>query len=231
MLLEVKDVNSYYGLSHILKGISLELEGGLVTILGRNGAGKTTTMKTIMGLVPPRSGKILFKGRDITGLKSFSICREGIAYVPETRDIFSYLSTIENLEIAYRKGSSWTPERVFKKFPVLEEIKDRRGTHLSGGEQQMLAIARALMTGPELILMDEPSQGLAPLVVKTIVEMIEELKKEQISILLVEQNFHWAAHLTDRTYVIDQGSIVFSGQLNELTSDRKLMIKYLGTGT
>ncbi len=230
MLLEVIDANSYYGLSHILKGISLELEGGLVTILGRNGAGKTTTMKTIMGLVPPRSGKILFKGRDITGFKPFSICREGIAYVPETRDIFSYLSTIENLEIAYRKGSSWTPERVFKKFPALEKIKDRRGAHLSGGEQQMLAIARALMTGPELILLDEPSQGLAPLVVKTIVEMIEELNKEQISILLVEHNFHWAADLTDRTYVIDQGSIVFSGKLNELTSDRELMTKYLGVG-
>lgn len=230
MLLEVKDVNSYYGLSHILKDISFELETGLVTILGRNGAGKSTTMKTIMGLVPPKSGKILFKGRDIAGFKPYSICQEGIAYVPETRDIFSYLSTIENLEIAYRKDSLWPPERVFEKFPALEKIKGRRGAHLSGGEQQMLAIARSLMTGPELILLDEPSQGLAPLIVKSIVEMLEEMKKEQISILLVEQNFHWAANLTDAVYVIDQGAIVFSGKLEELTSDKTLMTKFLGAG-
>lgn len=230
MLLEVKDVNTYYGLSHVLKGISFELEAGLVTILGRNGAGKSTTMKTIMGLVPPEDGKILFKGQDLTGMKPYTICREGIAYVPETRDIFSYLSTGENLEIAYRKGSSWAPKRVFDTFPALGMIKERRGAHLSGGEQQMLAIARSLMTGPELILLDEPSQGLAPLIVKSIVEMVEELKKEQISILLVEQNFHWAADLTDAVYVIEQGSIVFSGRLEELTSDKALMTKYLGAG-
>jgi len=231
MLLEVKDVHSYYSLSHILNGISFDLSSGeLVMILGRNGAGKSTTLKTIMGLVPAADGTITFKGKDITGFKPHSICREGVAYVPETRDIFSLLSTLENLEIAHRKGSDWTTGKVFERFPALAAIKERRGAHLSGGEQQMLAIARALMSGPELILLDEPSQGLAPLIVKAILGMLEELKREGISVLLVEQNFNWAAPLTDRAYVIDQGRIVFSGKLDELINDRELMNRYLGAG-
>lgn len=232
MLLELKDVHSYYGSSYILRGISFEVEvGELVTILGRNGAGKSTTLKTIMGLISPKRGIISFKGNDITGLKPFSICRAGIAYVPDTRDIFSHLSTLENLEIAHKKGSPWTKEIVFERFPALKKTKDQRGKHLSGGEQQMLSIARALMTGPELLLLDEPSQGLAPIVVKSVLDMIRELKKEGISILLVEQNLNVAAKLTNRTYIINQGTIVFSGQLERLINDEETMNKYLGTGT
>jgi branched-chain amino acid transport system ATP-binding protein len=231
MLLDVQGVHTYYETSHILKGISFDCESGeLVTILGRNGAGKSTTLKTIMGLAPAREGRILFKGKDIAAMRPHSICRLGISYVPETRDIFSLLSTMENLEIAARKGSKWTVKRVFDTFPALRELKDRRGAHLSGGEQQMLAIARALMPGPDLILLDEPSQGLAPLIVQTILGMLDELKKDGISILLVEQNFHWAAGLTDRVYVIDQGQMVYSGSLDELTSNDELMDKYLGVG-
>jgi len=231
MLLEVEGLHSYYGLSHILKGISCKVEKGeLVTILGRNGAGKTTTLKSIMGLVPPARGRVALKGKDLAGQKPYTICKEGIAYVPETRDIFSLLSTMENLTIAHRRGSPWTVGDVFRRFPALEGIKDRRGGHLSGGEQQMLAIARALMSGPELILLDEPSQGLAPLIVKAILGMIGELKAEGLSILLVEQNFHWAAEVTDRVYVLDQGEMAFSGKLEDLTRDSGLMNKYLGVG-
>ena len=220
MILEVRDVDTYYGLGHILHGLSLAVgEGEVVALLGRNGAGKTTTLRSITGLTPPRSGRIVYKGAEIAGLPPHRTSRLGIALVPETRGIFSYLTAHENLAIARRPGSRWSMETVLDRFPKLREVLDRKGRLLSGGEQQMLAIARALLTGPELLLLDEPSQGLAPLVVEAVMGTVRELKGERVSMLLVEQNAEMALGLADRVYVIDHGTIVFEGTPAALRAD------------
>ena len=231
MILEIRDIETYYGLGHILHGLSLAVaEGEVVALLGRNGAGKTTTLRSVTGLTPPRSGEIRYKGRSIAGLAAHRVSRMGIALVPETRGIFSYLSTRENLLIAQRKGSRWTIDAVLGRFPALRGRLESKGRLLSGGEQEMLAIARALMTGPELLLLDEPSQGLAPMVVNAVIDTIRELKKQRVSMLLVEQNGEMALQLADRVYVIDHGTVVFEGTPERLRADRQVTATYLGVG-
>ncbi|HJT61986.1 MAG TPA: ABC transporter ATP-binding protein [Burkholderiales bacterium] len=230
-MIELNKVNTYYGLGHILHDLSLRVgESEVVALLGRNGAGKTTTMRSIAGLTPPRSGEIRYKGRDIAGLEAHRVSRLGIALVPETRDIFSYLSARENLAIARRPQSRWQMDNVLERFPRLKERLNNKGRELSGGEQQMLAIARALLTGPDLLLLDEPSQGLAPLVVNAVMETIRDLKKERVSMLLVEQNAEMALQLADRVYVIDHGTVVFEGTPAALRADRQVTTTYLGVG-
>ena len=231
MILEIKAIDTYYGLGHILHGLSLGVaEGEVVALLGRNGAGKTTTMRSVTGLTPPQKGQILYKGRDIAGLDAHRISQIGIALVPETRGIFSYLSTRENLAIAQRRGSRWQMEDVLARFPALRERLESKGRLLSGGEQEMLAIARALLTGPDLLLLDEPSQGLAPLVVNAVMDTIRELKKQHVSMLLVEQNAEMALQLADRVYVVDHGTVVFTGTPAELRADQQVTATYLGVG-
>jgi branched-chain amino acid transport system ATP-binding protein len=231
VILEVKGIDTYYGLGHILHGLSLAVaEGEVVALLGRNGAGKTTTLRSVTGLTPPRRGEIRYKGRDIAGLDAHRISRMGVALVPETRDIFSYLTVRENLSIARRKGSRWQMDTVLGRFPGLGERMNHKGRELSGGEQEMLAIARALMTGPELLLLDEPSQGLAPLVVSAVIDTIRELKQQQVSMLLVEQNAEMALQLADRVYVIDHGTVVFEGTPARLRADTQVTATYLGVG-
>ena len=231
MILEIKSIDTYYGLGHILHGLSLRIEEGeVVALLGRNGAGKTTTLRSVTGLTPPRAGEVRYKGRDIARLDTHRISRLGIALVPETRDIFSYLTVKENLAIARRNGSRWQMHTVLERFPNLKERMDHKGRELSGGEQQMLAIARALLTGPDLLLLDEPSQGLAPLVVDAVMGTIRTLKQEHVSMLLVEQNAEMALQLADRVYVIDHGTVVFDGTPARLRADTQVTATYLGVG-
>ena len=231
MILEIKSIDTFYGLGHILHGLSLSLaEGEVVALLGRNGAGKTTALRSITGLTPPRAGEIRYRGRSIAGLAPHRISQMGIALVPETRGIFSYLSARENLAIARRKGSRWQMETVLGRFPALRERLESKGRLLSGGEQEMLAIARALMTGPDLLLLDEPSQGLAPLVVSAVMDTIRELKNQRVSMLLVEQNVEMALQLADRVYVIDHGTVVFEGSPGALRADQRITATYLGVG-
>ncbi len=231
MILDVRGIDTFYGLGHILHGLSLSVGAGeVVALLGRNGAGKTTTLRSITGLTPPRAGEIRYKGENIAGLPAHQVSRLGIALVPETRGIFSYLSARENLVIARRPGSRWQVEDALDRFPKLREVLERKGRFLSGGEQQMLAIARALVTGPDLLLLDEPSQGLAPLVVEAVVGTIRQLKAERVSMLLVEQNAEMALQLAERVYVIDHGTIVFEGTPDRLRADRQVTATYLGVG-
>ncbi len=227
----MKNVDTFYGLGHILHGLSLNIsEGEVVALLGRNGAGKTTTLRSVTGLTPPRAGEVRYKGRDIARLDTHRISRLGIALVPETRDIFSYLTVKENLAIARRNGSRWQMDAVLGRFPNLKERMNHKGRELSGGEQQMLAIARALLTGPDLLLLDEPSQGLAPLVVDAVMGTIRTLKQEHVSMLLVEQNTEMALQLADRVYVIDHGTVVFEGTPARLRADTQVTATYLGVG-
>jgi branched-chain amino acid transport system ATP-binding protein len=229
MILKLDEIHTYYGLVHMLQGVSLEIaEGEVVAILGRNGAGKTTALKSIMGLAPARQGKILFEDQDITGLPPHLIARQGIAYVPASRGIFMTLTSMENLNIVRTRGARWDTEDVFRRFPKLAPLKRRRGRSLSGGEQQMLAIGRALVTGPSLIHLDGPSQGLAPMVVELVVEMLRELKSEGVSMLLVEQNLQMALDLAERVYILDQGEVVFDGSAQELRNNDQLTASYLG---
>jgi len=231
MILQIENIDTFYGLGHILHGLSINVaEGEVVALLGRNGAGKTTTLRSITGLTPPRKGGIRYKGRDIAGLDPHRVSRLGIALVPETRGIFSYLSARENLSIAQRKGSRWQMQNVLQRFPGLKERLGNKGHQLSGGEQQMLAIARALLTGPDLLLLDEPSQGLAPMIVSSVMSTIRDLKKERVSMLLVEQNAEMALQLADRVYVIDHGTVVFEGTPGRLRADRQVTTTYLGVG-
>jgi branched-chain amino acid transport system ATP-binding protein len=231
MILEVESIDTFYGLGHILHGLSLGVaEGEVVALLGRNGAGKTTTLRSVSGLTPPKRGEIRYKGANIAGLDAYRISQQGIALVPETRDIFSYLTARENLSIAQRRGSRWQTDTVLTLFPQLRDRLDSKGRSLSGGEQQMLAIARALMTGPELLLLDEPSQGLAPLIVNAVIETIRALKRERVSMLLVEQNAEMALQLADRVYVIDHGTVVFEGTPEKLRADAQVTSTYLGVG-
>jgi branched-chain amino acid transport system ATP-binding protein len=227
-MLDVKSIHTYYGLSHILFDVSITVsKGEVVGLLGRNGAGKSTTMKSIMGLTPPKEGTINFKGEDVTGAKPFVLFRKGMGYVPDDRRVFADLSVDDNLDIVHSRGNDWNKERVYELFPALGEIKTRRAGHLSGGEQQMLTIARALMGGPELLLLDEPTEGLAPLIVRDLEEQIMKLRDVGISILLSEQNVRSALKMISRAYVIDNGRIRFEGTVAELEANEEVKKKYL----
>lgn len=230
-LLAVEDVYTFYGLSQVLFGVSLEVAAGeCVCLLGRNGVGKTTTMRSIMGLTPPRQGRVIWKGRDVAGRPPYQIADLGIGFVPEDRRIFADLTVWENLDVATRHrdgASSWTLERVFDLFPKLRELVDRQGGYLSGGEQQMLTIARTLMGNPELLLLDEPSEGLAPLVVDHLKEQIARLKQEGLTILLAEQNVDFCLHLADRVYVLEKGHIRYHGTASAFREDESVRAQYL----
>ncbi|HEY4442216.1 MAG TPA: ABC transporter ATP-binding protein [Candidatus Elarobacter sp.] len=229
-MLQLDGVDAYYGPSWILKGVTFDVpDGAAVALLGRNGAGKSTTLKTIAGLVAPRRGAVRFDGDEIGGRPAHAINRRGIAYVPEERRIFGDLTVDEHLTIA-RRGTGWPPERVYAIFPALVPLRGRRGRFLSGGEQQMLAIARALVTDPKLLLLDEPSQGLAPVIVDAVIGSIEALRGEGLAILLVEQNVEVALDVADRAAIIDQGAIVFDGTASELRARPDLQATYLGVG-
>jgi branched-chain amino acid transport system ATP-binding protein len=223
-VLQLENVHAAYGLSRVLFGISLEVnQGECVCLLGRNGVGKTTTMRTVMGLTPPSTGRVQFKSRDITGWAPYRVARAGIGFVPEDRRIFSELSVWENLDVARRaakRPGHWTVETVIELFPVLEALRDRQGGFLSGGEQQMLTIARTLMGNPELLLLDEPSEGLAPLVVEALLARIGDLKAQGLTILLAEQGIEFSLALADRVYVLEKGTVRFSGPAAELKADR-----------
>ena len=230
-MLQVEDIQTYYGLSHILFGVSLEVPAGeIVCLLGRNGAGKSTTMKSIMGLVRPRRGAIRFKGSSILGKKPYQIARLGMGYVPDDRRVFADLTVAENLEISARVcggKSAWDRDRVYAFFPALGHIHDRRAGFLSGGEQQMLTIARALMTNPEFLLLDEPTEGLAPMIVQMLEEQIASLRDRGLTVLLAEQNQKVALRLSDRGYVIDNGAIRYHGTIQELRDNEEIRRKYL----
>jgi len=230
-VLKILDIHTYYGDSYVLQGISLQVaKGKVVGILGRNGMGKTTLIRSIVGFNPPRQGQILFKERDITHSPSYRIARMRIGLVPQGRRIFPSLSVLENLKVGARgKGAdTWNMEKIFSFFPPLQARVHHKGNELSGGEQQMLAIARALMTNPELLLMDEPTEGLAPLLVRTIGEAILQLKEGGLSTLLVEQNLPFAIKVSDVTHVLSKGTIVYSSTPKELWENEQVKAQYLG---
>lgn len=231
MLLQVKEINTFYGISHILFDVSLEVdEGEVVCLLGRNGVGKTTTLRSIMGLTPFRSGTILFKGLDLTGKQPFEIARMGIGFVPEDRIIFPDLTVKENLEIGVRRKSDgrWTLDRIFRMFPILEKRHSQMGGTLSGGEQQMLTIGRTLMGNPALLMLDEPSEGLAPLVVRELSNQVRDLKKNRMPILLTEQNTSFTLMLSDRGYILEKGHVRWDGPVSELKQKPEILRNYLG---
>jgi branched-chain amino acid transport system ATP-binding protein len=233
MILDVKEIHTFYGLSHILFGVSLGVdEKETVVLLGRNGAGKTTTLRSIIGLTPPRSGEISFYGQSITRRPGNEIAHLGIGFVPEDRRIFPKLSVWENLDVARKPGKarevSWDFERVYHLFPILKTRQNQLGGTLSGGEQQMLTIGRTLMGNPDLLLLDEPSEGLAPLVVQDLGEQIRKLKAEGLMILLCEQNTHFSFPLSDRAYIIEKGSIQYQGKIAELQDSPTIKLRYLG---
>ncbi len=228
-MLEVNDIHTYYGRSHILQGVSMNLQKGeVICLLGRNGAGKTTTLRSIMGFTPPRKGSIKFEGADLAKMPPYEICRLGIGYVPQDRRIFPTLSVEDNLEVVERKvEGGWTVEKIFCAFPILEPLKSRKGRHLSGGEQQILAVARPLMTNPKLLLLDEPSEGLAPLIVRAIEELVKSVITTGISVILAEQNMRFAMNIAQRGYIIDKGRIHHQGTIEELKEDKEIIGKYL----
>ncbi len=229
-LLELRDVHTYYGDSHILHGVSLTVgEGEVVALLGRNGAGKTTTIRTVVGFTPARAGAVRFAGQEVTRLPAHRIARLGIGLVPQGRRIFPDLTVLENLRLGERpRRGGWTLPRVYEYFPRLRERVRQKGGTLSGGEQQMLAIGRALMTNPTLLVMDEPSEGLAPMIVREIGRIVAELKRERLAILLVEQNLPFALALADHVYVMNKGQIVFAGAPAALAADDAVKHQYLG---
>ena len=231
-LLDVTTINTFYGRSHILFDVSLAVEKGeVVSLLGRNGAGKSTTLRSIMGLTPPQKGTVSLRGERISGLRPFQICRKGVGFVPEDRRCFPDLTVKENLEVAARRekevSSPWTVEKIWALFPRLEERERNLGSQLSGGEQQMLTIARTLMTNPDLLLLDEPSEGLAPLIVALLAEMILRIRAEGVTVLLAEQNLHFCAKVSDRGYVIDKGSVKYEGTMSDLLGNEEIKEKYL----
>jgi branched-chain amino acid transport system ATP-binding protein len=256
-LLEVREIHTAYGLSRVLFGVSLEIRAGeCVCLLGRNGVGKSTTMRSIIGLTPPQAGRVVWKGTDITGWEPYRIARAGIGFVPEDRRIFADLTVWENLDVATRTRRNtddrppkrshppsisghprpepasptplqWTPERVFDLFPKLRELSSRNGGYLSGGEQQMLTIARTLMGNPELLLLDEPSEGLAPLVVDHLREQVERLRREGLTILLAEQNVDFSLDLADRVYVLEKGAVRYEGTAQAFRADESIRHQYL----
>lgn len=237
-MLEVHDLHSYYGNAHVLQGVSLKIsEGQVVALLGRNGMGKTTLIRSIMGVFPPqvRRGEILYRGESLLGKPPYEIAQLGIGFVPQGRRVFPSLTVLEHLQIAYRPPRSrhngladWTVDRVFELFPRLAERWKHHGNELSGGEQQMLAIARALVTNPDLLLMDEPSEGLAPLLVQALGEHLQQLKASGLSIFLVEQNVGLALSLADEVYIIERGTIVYHGTPEELDANEHIKHLYLG---
>ena len=230
-VLEVEGLRAGYGPAEILFGVSLRLaRGEVAALMGRNGAGKSTTLKAIMGLVPPRAGRVRFAGRDIAGLAAFRIARLGLGYVPEDRRIFTDLTVAENLEVGRRPAEGrdpWTPERLFEVFPNLASMRHRRAAAMSGGEQQMLAIARTLMGNPEAVLLDEPSEGLAPVILELMADAVLRMKREGIAVLLSEQNFDFAAAVADRAYVIERGEIRYDGSMAALDADPALRAQHL----
>ena len=231
MVLKICDIHTYYGESYVLQGISLEVEkGSIIGILGRNGMGKTTLIGSIIGFTPPRRGQILFKGEDIANMPSYKIARMSMGLVPQGRRIFPSLSVKENLLVGARSEgvNGWDEEKIYSLFPVLHERQQHKGNQLSGGEQQMLAIARALMTNPEVLLMDEPGEGLAPLIVETIGKVILQLKESGLSILLVEQNLPFAIKVADYIHVLCKGEIVHSSTPKELWKNEQIKTQYLG---
>ncbi len=232
MILEVDSIYTAYGLSQVLFGVSLKVqEGEVISLLGRNGVGKTTTLRSIMGLTPPQSGSIKWRGEEIAGKPTFEISRLGIGFVPEDRRIFSDLTVWENLDVAIQPGRKkenlWTVERVFDLFPALKPIQSRKGGYLSGGEQQMLTIARTLMGNPDLLLLDEPSEGLAPIVVQQLGEQIAKLRREGMTILLCEQNQRFSLDLSDRLYILEKGTIKYEGTVQDFLKDEKIGRTYL----
>jgi branched-chain amino acid transport system ATP-binding protein len=236
-LLDVKSLSAWYGGAHILFDIALQVRPGeVVALMGRNGAGKSTTLKTVMSMVERRSSQVHFMGRDISRLEPHAIASAGLGYVPEDRRIFTDLTVLENLEVGRqppRMGpqgqmlEAWTPQRLFKLFPNLGEMPDRPGGRMSGGEQQMLTVARTLMGNPYLVLLDEPSEGVAPVIVEGMVQMILELKAAGVSILLSEQNLHFATLVSDRAYVLEKGQIRYQGTMQELAADEEVRRAYL----
>jgi branched-chain amino acid transport system ATP-binding protein len=231
-VLTASGVNAFYGRAHILFDVALEaVKGEVVVLLGRNGAGKSTTLKTLMGLVRPASGEIRFEGARIDGMSPYRIARLGLGYVPEDRRIFTDLTVMENLEVAQqdpRAGAPvWTPDRLFRLFPNLAEMRDRPGGRMSGGEQQMLTIARTLMGNPRLILLDEPSEGLAPVIVDQMAETIRQLKAEGLTVILSEQNLHFAGEVADRAVIIEKGRIRYAAPMAELARDEAVQREYL----
>jgi branched-chain amino acid transport system ATP-binding protein len=230
-MLAIEAIHTYYGLSHVLFGVSLTVsQGEIVCLLGRNGAGKSTIMRSIMGLTAPRQGSVHFKGKNITGMKPYRVARLGVGYVPDDRRVFADLTVGENLEISERQGpqkATWDKQRVYEFFPPLQHIDSRKAGFLSGGEQQMLTIGRALMTNPELLLLDEPTEGLAPLLVNMLEDQIIALKQEGLTVLLAEQNQRSALRLSDRGYIIDNGVIRYHGSIEALRQDEEIRRKYL----
>jgi branched-chain amino acid transport system ATP-binding protein len=232
-LLELSHVDTYYDDSHILFDLSLTVEAGeVVCLLGRNGAGKTTTVRSIVGLTPPRGGRITLRGHDLVGLPPFRIARQGIGFVPEDRRVFFNLTVQENLEVARQTwgnggASPWTAERVFELFPILRERRRQAGGTLSGGEQQMLTIARTLMGNPTVLLLDEPSEGLAPLVVETLRQQLGHLKRSGLTIVLAEQNVRFVSELGDRVYILEKGMVRYQGSMAEFLADGQVRQAYL----
>jgi branched-chain amino acid transport system ATP-binding protein len=229
-ILEVKEIITRYGQSQVLHGVSLEVgQGEVVALLGRNGVGKTTTFRSIMGLTPPRSGSIRLKGTELGGKKSYEIARLGVGYVPDDRRIFPDLTAEENLEMARRLAKKEDPDlaRVYQTFPVLEGVKDSKGTTLSGGEQQMLAIGRGLMKNPEILLLDEPSEGLAPLVVRNLTEIILQIQKSGVTLLLADQNIKFCRKVAGRGYIMEKGLIQYKGTMDEIWQNEEIVRKYL----
>jgi len=229
-LLRVDAIDTYYGDSHILRGLSLEVRSGeTVALLGRNGAGKTTALKSIAGWVPPREGRITFNGADITGRAMMAVARLGVSLVPEERRIFTNLTVYENLRLAAvtARAPGWSIADVYARFPRLQERAKNRGDEISGGEKQMLAIARALVQNTQLLLLDEPTEGLAPLIVREVESIVREIKSHGMTILLVEQNFYSALSVADRCYVIDQGAVAFEGTPDELRGNTEVLGRYL----
>ena len=229
LVLEVDKIHTYYGKSHILDGVSFNVgEGELVALLGRNGAGKTTTMRSVMGLTPPRQGTIKLFGRDMTGCQPHQMAAAGVGYVPEGRKIFGHLSVHENLLVARETRGPWNIDKVYELFPRLQERRTSKGGRLSGGEQEMLAIARALLLNPKLLILDEPSQGLAPIIVQEVMRTIGRMKAEGIAVLLVEQNAYLALQLANRAYVLGEGEVVFEGTGEALLADTERMEQLAG---
>jgi branched-chain amino acid transport system ATP-binding protein len=231
-MLAVRGLNAYYGRAHILADVALEVATGeVVVLLGRNGAGKSTTLKSIIGLVRPASGEIEFDGRRIDGLEPYRIAQAGLGYVPEDRRIFTELTILENLEVGRQppraNAPAWTAEKVFALFPNLAAMQDRLGGRTSGGEQQMLTIARTLMGNPACVLLDEPSEGLAPVVVDQMAQAIRALKREGLSVLLSEQNLRFATEVSDRAYIIEKGRMRFAGTMAELAANAEVRAQYL----
>jgi branched-chain amino acid transport system ATP-binding protein len=232
VVLRANEIHSYYGKSHILHGVSLEVnEGEIVAVLGRNGAGKTTTVRSLIGLTPPRQGTIEIFGKDTTRWPAHRIAGLGVGYVPEGRKIFGSLTVLENLKVPQARKGSWDIDRVFQLFPRLAERRSQLGRQLSGGEQEMLSIARPLLLNPRIMLLDEPSQGLAPLIVREVMQVVRRMRDEGLSVLLIEQNAPLSLSIADRAYILDDGKVVYSGRAADLAKDTETVNQLAGAGS